>query len=41
MNHVSYETQHSKIGRCSDPGVRDYSIDKSLLYWSDFLFKEI
>jgi hypothetical protein len=32
---VGYETQHSKIGRCSDQAVVDCSIDESLPCWSD------
>jgi hypothetical protein len=34
---VGYETQHSKIGRCSDQAVVDCSIDESLPCWSDSL----
>jgi hypothetical protein len=34
---VGYETQHSKIGRCSDQVVVDCSIDESLPCWSDSL----
>jgi hypothetical protein len=34
---VGYETQHNKIGRCSDQAVVDCRIDESLPCWSDSL----